>query len=76
MYYLKKIIPDKIYRILNRNKFLVPNVKKINNIMSEMSYNKKLLYKPIEKFNLNQIERLNLLNLLSLNINLIVKFNI
>ena len=53
LYFLKKIIPDKIYRILNRNKFLVPNVKKIN-IMSEMSYNKKLLYKPIEKFNLNQ----------------------
>ena len=38
---------------LDRYKFLVPNVKKIN-IMSEMSYNKKLLYKPIEKFNLNQ----------------------
>ena len=53
LYYLKKIIPEKILKIVNKNKYLLQYVQKIN-IMNEISYDKKLLNKPIEKFNLNQ----------------------
>ena len=53
LYYLKKIIPENILKIVNKNKYLVQYVQKIN-IMNEISYDKKLLNKTIEKFNLNQ----------------------